>query len=195
MKTAFNQRTKKAIGFGTLAVCLLGLLGFKTFPGSPVWPKKGAFHYIATLDPATFPLNSTKQWEALNGLADWRNTLGTSFSPGYNRKTIGWGKHKDGYNTWIWLNSKDASLLGMTSVWWLGKKLTDCDIFFNSNPKIKWAYRMYDPCLPRTGGVDFRAVARHWAQPREWSARSHELLLQESQPALHEQPWHDASCR
>jgi len=163
-KNYTHSQAKRVLALSGFGACLLALVAFKTYPGSPVWPKKGAFHYVATLDPATFPAKSIKESAGLSGLADWRDAKGTSFYPGYLRKTIGWGKHNDGYNTWIWLNSSNAGLLGMTSVWWRGKALVDCDIFFNSNPKIRWYYNLLDPTASQPwASTDFRTVARHEA--------------------------------
>jgi len=102
------------LGGATLSFGLFS--GFQPYPGNPIWPKKGNFHYIATLDPATFPLNSVVEKEALFGLADWRNAKGTSFSPGYNRKKVGWGNHRDGISTWIRLDRSMINLLGMSMV-------------------------------------------------------------------------------
>ena len=155
------MKAKRIMVLGSL-LCLVPLLSYVTFAGSPTWPLSGGFHYTVDLHPTSFPANGVWDNQAQFAISDWRDMGATSFKSAYTRTASDPTNHGDGRNTWAWMNRPADTYLGVTFVRWSGATMTDCDIWFNSRPDYTWTTGLFDPTVDRPyWPVDFRNIARH----------------------------------
>ncbi len=147
---------------GTALLAAALATSFKTYSGNPKWSLSGGFHYVVDLHPTSFPVNGVWDKNAQYALADWRDSGGTSFTPGIRHRASNAGNHFNFTNTWIWTNQPKSSWLGVTFTRYVFGKMVDCDIWYNARTDYKWTASLTDPCKNRPyWPIDFRAVARH----------------------------------